>query len=241
MDYSIQLYSVRDSLPKDYLGTLRAVAEMGYKKVELFGGFGPGAETLRGWLDDLGLTVSGTHTTAPALQPDVIAQTIADHKTVGCDTLIIPGHSIKNTADLDDFIAQVKRAQPILADNGIKLGFHNHSVEFYPLPDGTVIYDALRERTDMLLELDTYWAYNAGQDAVKLMGDIGSRLVAVHIKDGVPGGQGYPLGRGTAPVRAVYAKALEMGVQLTVESETCVPDGITEARECIAYLKTLEK
>ena len=34
MQYGIQLYSVRDTLSKDYYGTLKAMADLGYKMVE---------------------------------------------------------------------------------------------------------------------------------------------------------------------------------------------------------------
>ena len=49
------------------------------------------------------------------------------------------------------------------------------------------------------------------------------------------------LGMGEAPVAAVYAKARELGIQMVVESETCKPSGMEEARICIEYLHTLEK
>ena len=51
---------------------------------------------------------------------------------------------------------------------------------------------------------------------------------------------GTPLGMGTAPVAEVYAKAVEMGLPMVVESETLTPDGITEAQICIDYLKSQE-
>ena len=72
------------------------------------------------------------------------------------------------------------------------------------------------------------------------MDRLGSRLVSLHLKDGHPEGQDCPLGRGTAPVRAAWVKAREMGVPMVVESETQDPDGITEARICMDYLRKLE-
>lgn len=108
------------------------------------------------------------------------------------------------------------------------------------MEEGYVPYDELVSRTNLHLEIDTYWAYVAGKDPVALMEQYKDRLDFIHIKDGYADGRGMPLGMGTAPVAAVYKKAVEMGIPMVVESETCTPDGITEARICFEYLKKLE-
>lgn len=240
MDYGIQLYSVRDAVARDYQKAMAAVAAQGYKKVELFGGFAPGADVIRGWADALGLEISGTHTGAHALAAENLPQTIRDHQALGCSLLIIPGHDLSTRDRLNQFIQLVNEAQPRLAAEGITLAYHNHSHEFQPNLDGQIIYDELCQRTSMKLELDTYWAYNAGKDPLQMMDQLKDRLVAVHLKDGFMGGEGTPLGKGTAPVTDVRRKAMEMGLLMVVESETCKPDGITEARECMEYLRSLE-
>ena len=93
----------------------------------------------------------------------------------------------------------------------------------------------------MKLEIDTYWAYAAGKDPMALMEELKDRLFVIHIKDGFSDRKGMPLGRGTAPVKEVYKKAVEMGIPMVVESETLTPDGVTEAEICFRYLKELEK
>ena len=57
--------------------------------------------------------------------------------------------------------------QKKLAKNGIKFGYHNHSREFYPTPDGVVFEDELIKNTDIELEIDTFWLYNAGFDVIQ--------------------------------------------------------------------------
>ena len=241
MQYGLQLYSVRDVVPADYQSALRQVAQMGYAMVETCDDFKSlTAAQVKGWCDANGLTVSGTHTGAQALAPDAIEQTIRNHHTLGCSLLIIPGHDLTTREKLDDFIALVERARPMLEKEGITLAYHNHSHEFYPNEDGQIIYDELLSRTGLKLELDTYWAYNARQDVISLMEKLRGRLVAVHLKDGDAQGNGFPLGQGTAPVVAVRRKAIEMGVRMVVESETLQPDGLTEAKACIDFLKTLD-
>ena len=73
-----------------------------------------------------------------------------------------------------------------------------------------------------------------------MMEQLKDRLHFIHIKDGYADRRGEPLGRGTAPVKAVYEKAKAMGIPMIVESETLTPDGLTEAKICFDYLKAQE-
>lgn len=240
MQYGIQMYSLRDAVAADYQKALQTVAAQGYKMAELFGGMQPSAQIIRQWADEAGLIISGTHTGADALTEEKLEKTIQDHHILDCNLLIIPGHDLSTKEKLDGFIALINWVQPILAENGITLAYHNHSHEFVPNRDGQIIYDEIVNRTSIKLELDTYWAYNAGKDPLQMMDELKDRLVAIHLKDGCMGGKGMPLGKGTAPVKQVWQKAKDMGLLMVVESETQQPDGPAETGECMAYLRSLE-
>ena len=59
---SVQLYTLREDIGKDFTGTLEKVAKIGYKGVE-FAGFGNlTSPQLKACLDRLGLKASGSHT-----------------------------------------------------------------------------------------------------------------------------------------------------------------------------------
>ena len=186
------------------------------------------------------LTVSGTHTGWQEIA-ERFEETVAYHKAIGNRNIIIPGADLSDQVKLDAFVEMVNTFQPRLADEGIRLGYHNHSHEFKPNPDGSMIHDQLVYRTKIDIEIDTFWAFAAGVDPLKLMERLKDRLRVIHIKDGFRDGRGMPLGRGEAPVADVYRKALEMGVPMVVESETLAPSGMDEARVCIEYLKAQEK
>lgn len=242
MKYGIQLYSVRDNTPRDMEGTLRALSEMGYGMVEFAGFFGHSAEVVKGWLDKYNLTASGTHTGWEALRDDFDG-TVAYHKTIGCDTIIVPGADLSTKEKLDAFIAFMSDAAAKLAKEGITLAYHNHSHEFHTTSYGQVTHTEMQNRMDgVKFEIDTYWAYHAGIDPVEIMNKLYSegRLPVIHIKDGLANGAGKPLGMGTAPVKAVWETAKKMGIPMVVESETLSPDGLTEAKVCIDYLKALD-
>jgi sugar phosphate isomerase/epimerase len=155
--------------------------------------------------------------------------------------IIVPYAQLVTQLKLDAFIDAMNEMQARLKNEGISLGYHNHADEFSENTDGTFAFDELIARTSLDLEIDTYWVYAAKLDAVAIMEEVKKRMPFIHIKDGYKNGKGMPLGRGTAPVIAVYQKAVSLGVPMVVESETLTPDGLTETGICMKYLRLLEK
>ena len=245
MKYGVQLYSVRDSVKDNGMEeTLRRVAEIGYKSVELAGFGDLSAIDFRACLDEFGLSVDGAHVGTKALKADKIYETIADMEAIGCKRIIIPAAKLSNDEQIRDFLDLLTTALPILRMAGFEVGFHNHHTEFLPNDDGVIPMDTLKAETDLFFELDTYWAFHAGVDPLAEMERMGDRLKLIHIKDGIPSlgkESGKPLGLGEAPVEAVYRKAIERGLPIVVESETLTPDGLTEIKICYDYLKSLEQ
>ncbi len=234
--YGIQLYSLRDISDKDLRGTLKKVSEMGYKTVEFAGFFDNKAEDVRSWLDEYGLTAIGTHTGWQLLENDFDG-TVAYHKAIGCSDIIIPYAPHSNKAEIDSFVEKVNAWIPLLKKEGIKLHYHNHATEFKPNADGLIMEDELAKRTDILLEVDTYWAYVAGKDPANVLDKLGDRVELIHLKDGDSNGKGCSLGLGSAPVSDVLKKALATGRGIIVESEGLEPTGEEEVARCMEYLK----
>jgi sugar phosphate isomerase/epimerase len=238
-NYGIQLYSVRDAMAVDMAGTMQRIADLGYKYVEFAGFFGHSAEEVRKMLDDTGLVCSGTHSPWTDLRPTKIMETIAYHKTIGNPRYIIPGADLSTLEKIEEFVNVMNFAQPILAAEGIKLGYHNHSHEFIVMPWGSTIHAELERRTDINFEIDTYWVYNAGLDPVKVLDKLIDRIKVIHLKDGLPGGEGRTLGKGEAPCKAVIDYANKKGLLMVVESETLSPSGPEEAKACMEYLNSI--
>ena len=239
MEYGLQLYSVRDLTGENFEEAVRKVAALGYKFVETAGFFGRTAEQFNALMEETGLRLSGTHTGLKGLLEDYEG-TLAFHKAIGNKNYIIPGHPLSNQAEIDSFVAHVNELQPKLAAEGITLAFHNHHREFIPNADGSVAMEQIVYRTGLKLEVDTYWAFVGMKNPIAFLERVKDRLIFVHMKDGSPDGHGTPLGMGDAPVAEVYNWVRAQGIPMVVESETCKPDGITEAKICIEYLKSLE-
>lgn len=240
MEYGIQLYSVRDLTQENFEEAVRKVADLGYKFVETAGFFGRTAEQINALMKETGLRISGTHTGLGDLVKDYEG-TVAFHKAIGNKNYIIPGHPLKSQEEIDSFVAAVNELTPKLAAEGITLAFHNHSGEFIPNKDGSVAMEQILYRTDLKLEVDTFWAFVGMKNPILFLERAKDRLIFVHMKDGSAEGHGTPLGMGEAPVAAVYEWVKAHNIPMVVESETCKPDGITEAKICIDYLRSLEK
>ena len=239
-EYGIQLYSVRDAMKEDVRGTLKKIADMGYTSVEFAGFFGHSAEEIRGMLEETGLRISGTHSSFEDLRPSKIAETLAYHRAIKNTDYIVPGADLSTLERIEDFCRVMNFAQPILAAEGIRLGYHNHSHEFAVQPYGTTVHAELERRLSVHFEIDTFWVFNAGCDPIAVMERLSERIHVIHVKDGFLGGKGMPLGQGEAPVRAVVDYAVKNGIQMVVESETLSPSGLAEAEACIAYLRSIE-
>ena len=161
--------------------------------------------------------------------------TVAGQAVTLGDGMVCP-----TAAELDETIAKMNKYKPMLAAEGIRLAYHNHDGEFKPNKDGQIAHEEMERRTDIDFQIDTFWAFVAGRDPIEVITRLKDRVPVIHLKDGVRSGHGFALGEGEAPVAAVRAKAIELGMHMVVESETLQPDGISEVTRCFNYLKSLE-
>ena len=251
--YGIQMYSVRDLTDVSLRDALEKVAGLGYEYIEFAGFFDNSAEDVKSWLSEFGLICSGTHTGIDAIAPENIEETIKYHQEIGCKNIIVPGCDWSTLEKCDQIIDTFNFAQKKLAEYGIRLGYHNHSQEFFPNSYGKVIEDEIISRTSIELEIDTFWLYNAGIDVVSYLEEHKDRISVIHLKDGTAspaenknydmvhaGVLGYSLGEGSAPVEQIREWALKNDILMVVESEDLNPSGIEEVKRCIDFLRTLE-
>ena len=240
MEYGLQMWSVRDASEKDLANALKKVAEIGYKYIEFAGFFNHPAEEVKAMLDEYGLIVSGAHSGLGDLDND-FAGTVKYHKTIGNTNYILPGAPWGTKAALDSTIEKLYKYKPMLAAEGITLGYHNHDGEFNPNKDGQIAHEEMEKRTDVNFEIDTYWAFVAGRDPIETITRLKDRVKVIHLKDGTLDKHGKALGEGEAPVAAVREKAIELGMRMVVESEGLQPTGLEEVARCMKYLRSLEK
>ncbi len=253
VEYGLQMYSVRDIASTSLKTALEEVAKLGYKYIEFAGFFDNDASDVKKWLDDNNLICSGTHTLVRDIKPETIDKTIEYHKTIGCDTLIVPSCDWRTNEILEETLNTFKFAKEKLAEHGIKFAYHNHSSEFFANANGIKFMNELLSKTDINMEIDTFWVYNAGIDVIEFLNEHKDRIHVIHLKDGLTVSpekrvfdevqvnvKGKSLGDGDAPIAKIRAWAIENNVRMVVESENLDPSGPEEVARCIKYLRTLD-
>jgi sugar phosphate isomerase/epimerase len=205
----LELYTVRDQLRKDFAGTLRQVAAIGYQEVELPGFLGRRPSEVKRQVEAAGLRAPSGHCQGDDLKGDV-APLIARFREAGLQymicafpthrpgsaqsTLRIAGRPHEPSFDADDYkwLAGVfNEVGEKCQQAGLEFGYHNHNLDFKTLDgDGETALDQLLHGTDpklVKLELDCYWAARAGKDPVEYMNRYAGRVPVLHIKDMKPG------------------------------------------------------
>jgi sugar phosphate isomerase/epimerase len=256
----IQLYTLRDALGKDAAGTLKQVAEAGYKQVELFGF--PNADAMVAGAKDAGLSVHSAHfewdsvvNPKDAGMSD-FARILEKAKTIGLSHLVIPYLQDGNRRTLDDYkkVAEnANKAAAMAKKSGIQLSYHNHNFEFEPKEGGKSGYDVFIDEfsQDMKFEIDVFWVKAAGIDPVDLIKKLNGRVCQLHLKDlkdgmkiptystGLPKEAFQELGDGIIPMEPIIVAAKAAGVEHCHVEQDQSPDALASIRQSILWLAKL--
>jgi sugar phosphate isomerase/epimerase len=254
----LQLYSLRDQLPKDVKGVIAKVAQAGYQEVETFGyspknGFwGLNAKDFSTLLKDNGLkTFSGHYGMDDYFvqgKTDVLDTYIEAANTTGMEYIIVPsinGEVLKSADQFKMVAEKMNKAAEICKKSGLKLGYHNHNFEWKPI-DGTTFYDVLINNTDPKLvnmEMDIYWVVRAGQNPVELFEKHPGRFALCHLKDMDKTNHNLntEIGKGTIDFKTILAKSKLAGLKhFIVEQENYIDiDPYKSIAESAAYAKNV--
>lgn len=239
MNYSLQLYTLRDAIKEDLPGTIRKVAQIGFTQVEPYN-FVATAKELGAALKKNSLTAPSGH--APLLSQDQ-DQIFAAAKDLGIATVIdpyLPAEHWQNAEDIQATAAKLNAAAKKGAEYGIRVGYHNHAWELESSIEGRPALEYFADLLDpeLVLEVDTYWVAVGGQDPVAVLERLGERVKLIHIKDGpltTDNKAQLPAGQGKVPVLDVIAaaKSLEVGV---VEFDDYSGDIFEGIAESLAFL-----
>jgi sugar phosphate isomerase/epimerase len=247
----IELYSVRDELAKDLMGTVRRVAAMGYQVVEFYSPYfqwtPAQASDVRKLMDDLGIRCRSTHNDASNLAGDNLQKAIELNRTIGSQYLVMASAGRVTGVDGWKGIAgQLASAADTLRPLGMATGFHNHQTEWMPV-DGQRPMDILATNTpqDVVLQLDVGTCVEAGANPVEWITSHPGRIRSVHCKDWAPGaGKGYAVlfGEGVSPWAQIFHAAETVGgvEYYLIEQEQGPAAGqFARAEACLANWKKL--
>jgi sugar phosphate isomerase/epimerase len=252
----LQLYSLRDQLPKDVSGVIAKIAAAGYKEVEPFGyskkaGFwGLDPKAFNNLLKANGLTTPSAHYDMNQFfgsgKTENLEAYIEAANATGQSHIIIPsinGEFIKTVDECKAVADKMNKAAEICKKSGLKLGYHNHNFEWRPIGD-TTFYDTVIDNTDpklVAMEMDIYWVVRSGKDPLELIAKHPGRYEFVHIKDMDKTNKGLntEIGSGSIDFVKILSKAKEGGVKhFIVEQENYIDiDPYVSIAESAKYIK----
>lgn len=254
---AVQLYTIRDEIAKDLKGSLKRLADLGFKNVET--AFWPkdvSVQTAADALKEFGLNVTSSHVDIPT--EENIASLAATAKAYNCDRLIWHGwpedKRYSSLAGTKELVKIYNESNKLAKDNGLHFGLHNHWWEYRNHVDGKLVYEILNEDLDddIFFETDVYWVKVAGQDPATILQKLKKRVRHIHIKDGPavfseklisdnPDPM-TPVGQGTlnipSIVNACSAKVEWMIIELD-KSGIDVYDALKQSRDYLSKFKSV--
>lgn len=241
MQFSVQMYSVRDALAADFPGTVRRLVELGFAHAEPYNLVEFREELVRARAE-FPIAFPSAH---QSFLGDVdFDEVLVAARAVGVQYLVDPSW---NPADWTD-AGKIRALAAILnerataaAASGIRVGYHNHHVELASRLEGRSALEVFADELDpqVVLEVDTYWAAVGGADVPVLLETLGDRVQLVHLKDGDlsedPAAQ-LPLGTGSMPLAETLraSSAVAYGV---IEFDDYAGDMFEGIAASIAHLR----
>jgi sugar phosphate isomerase/epimerase len=235
----LQLYSVRNLLPKDYAGTLRQLGALGYREVEAAGFFGHSPSEVKQAMDHAGLNCVSAHYPLRDLLPN-LEETIQFGKDLGLSYIVCAAPWLKDPSSVNDPGSRAARDKMTLDDwrwnaeqfnrigervntAGMLFAYHNHTAEFRS-ENGVVFYDELIRTTDpakVRFEMDCGWVVVGGKNPADYLARYPTRISMLHVKEfkmsGWTAGSEPPpsteMGRGSIDYRPIFEAAKKAHIE----------------------------
>jgi sugar phosphate isomerase/epimerase len=242
----LALYTLRPDLARDFEGTLRQVAAIGYRELDMYIYETPlEAPVTRAILDRTGLQCTSARVRTTHMYRgwerflDAAATLGARYITLA----YLAPEEIVTLADWHELAALFNRAGEAAARHGLTFCYHNHESEFVPI-DGTVPYDLMLAETDpalVKLQIDVYWLTRGGRVPAVEFRRLAGRVATLHLKD-MDAARGITtVGRGTIDFAALLRAAIDTGItHWYVEEDSPPAPGIDAVRFAYQYLSRLD-
>lgn len=253
----IQLWTLRDTLPKDVKGVLAQLGKVGFNEVETFGYspkngfFGTSVKDFKSMLCDNGLKATSNHFDFNGYIENGSTESLKSYietaNILGSEYVTVP-HIVNNLRgkSIDDYkklALKINQAAEICKASGLKLAYHNHDFEFEKF-ESTTGYEVLLNNTDKNLvdfELDLYWVVRSGNNPLQLFKEHPGRFKMWHVKDMDKNDPklNTEIGKGSINFKAIFAEAELSGMKrFFLEHETNYkPNPIESAAISFNYIK----
>jgi sugar phosphate isomerase/epimerase len=243
------VWTVKEMLVKDFPGTLKMMAGMGYQSCEMCSppgyessGFGPlmklKAKEMKQIINDAGLVCESSHYGLGEFR-DKLDERIEFAIESGQTQMILSSFWLPEKSTMDDWMkaADELNGMGVKAKKaGIQMGFHNHHMEFQKI-DGALIYDALMNRLDPeYVKMQFQVAViNIGYKAADYFKKYPGRFISAHLADwSATEKKEVPIGQGIVDWKEFFATLKTGGVK-----NIFVEMGMDTFRDSAKYLKSI--
>ena len=228
MPLGFQSWTIKDKLSADFPGTLKMMADMGYKLIEMcspkgYEQIGFGAFTkmktadIRKTIEDAGMKCPSCHFGFTEFNDENIDDRIQFAKDMGMTQMICSTFWLPKTAALSDYMTaadKLNKAAEKINKAGLQTGFHNHDFEFVKLDD-KLIYDELVNRFDpklVKLQFQTQVIVH-GYKAADYFKKYPGRFISAHLSDWSADKKEMPIGQGVIDWNEFFAALKTGGVK----------------------------
>lgn len=213
----VQLYTVRELMNLDAVGTLKKLAAMGYKQLESYQGekgiyFGLPAKEFIRVVKDLGMDLFGSHFNFRQT-PEA---TIGEAAENGLKYMICPFNQLTDLDSCKQATADYVHLGELCQKSGIQFGYHNHGYDFESF-EGVVPYEMFLQQIDpklMVMEMELYWFYRMDKDPLVYINQYPGRFPLWHVKDmdKVDHTLHTEVGKGIIDYKRLFAQASKAGL-----------------------------
>ncbi len=239
----VQLYSVRKEMLEDAAGTLKKLAQIGYKEIESARSqkgnyYGLSPKEVKQITKDLGLTLRSGHVGIDKdWQKSIDAAAEAGQQYLICSSMPSNGQTVANYQKVAD---QFNKAAEQCKKAGLQFGYHNHDYEFEK-ENGKVLYDVLLDETDpklVIMELDLGWVVVTGNDPKSYFERYAGRFPLWHLKDmDMAKKQSTEFGKGQLDIPGMLGLAKKSGMKyFFVEQEEYTHTAFESLQQDFDYL-----
>lgn len=245
----IQLYTIRDLVKADFIGSMSKLAEIGYNTIETAGykdrkfyGYFP--REFREVVLDFEIEPLSSHS---YVTKENIEMTIEDTANTGMKYLVQPYLPEEARQSIDDYkklADEFNKFGEFCKQSGLTFAYHNHAFEFDKM-DGEIPYDVLLENTDpdlVTMQLDTYWMVYGGFEPVDYFDKFPGRFKLLHIKDMTEGKdrKSTEIGSGIIDFTEIFELKDKSGMEcFFLEQEEFEMDEWKSLTQSFEYLKSL--
>ena len=244
--FGVQLYSFRDEMAKDALGTLKQIAAIGIKEIESARSnkghyYGLSPQDMKKACEDLGMSLKSGHVALDNNFQQTMEEAVASGQPyLICSSMPSRGQTIDNYKKVAEAF---NKAGEDCKKLGLKFGYHNHEYEFES-DNGEVLYDVLMDYTEpelVHMELDLGWVIVAGKKPLDYFKKYPGRFPLWHLKDmDMTKKESTEFGKGALDIKTMMQNQEASGVKhIFIEQEEYASTPLESMKHNMEFLKAL--